>query len=59
MNKLNLKEVNQKIRTLMCHVGALQGSYPAVLKKPEIARAHLVLLNEVMPYMAHILKFAA
>ncbi len=43
----------------MCHIGALQGSYPAVIEKPEIARAHIVLLNEVMPYMVHILKFAA
>ena len=30
-----------------------------ILPKPEIARAHIVLLNEVMPYMVHILKFAA
>lgn len=59
MKKLNLKEVNQKIRTLMCHVGALQGSYPKVLKTPDLARAHLVLLREVMPYLVHILKFAA
>ena len=35
MKKLNVKEVNKKIRTLIFHIGALQRSFPKVLQDPE------------------------
>ena len=45
MKKLNVKEVNKKIRTLIFHIGALQGSFPKVLQDPEYSPAHLVILR--------------
>ena len=59
MKKLNIKEVNKKIRTLIFHIGALQGSFPKVLQDPEYSHAHLVILREILPYMVHVLKFSA
>ena len=59
MKKLNVKEVNKKIRTLIFHIGALQGSFPKVLQDPEYSHAHLVILREILPYMVHVLKFSA
>ena len=59
MKKLNVKEVNKKIRTLIFHIGALQGSFPKVLHDQEYSHAHLVILREILPYMVHVLKFSA
>ena len=59
MKKLNVKEANKKIRTLIFHIGALQGSFPKVLSNQEYGNAHLVILREVLPYMVHVLKFSA
>ena len=49
MKTTDTKDVKKKIRTLLYHVGALQGSYPIVLEDPEYARAHLLVLRQVLP----------
>jgi len=59
MKELDTKDVKKKIRTLLFHVGALQGSYPQVLEDPEYAHAHLLVLRKVLPYMMHVLRFSA
>ena len=58
MKTTDTKDVKKKIRTLLYHVGALQGSYPKVLEDPEYARAHLLVLRQVLPYMMHVLRFS-
>ena len=59
MKELDTKDVKKKIRTLLFHIGALQGSYPQVLKDQEYAHAHLLVLRKVLPYMMHVLRFSA
>ena len=59
MKPLDVKSVKKKIRTLIHHLGSLQGSYPQVLEDPEYARAHLLVLRKVLPHLTHVLRFAA
>lgn len=59
MRPQEIREIKKKIRTLIYHLGALQGSYPKVLEDPDYARAHLLILRQVIPYLMHLLCFAA
>lgn len=59
MHKTDTKDVKRRIRTLLCHLGALQGSYPQVLEDADYARAHLLVLQRVLPHMRYLLRFAA
>ena len=59
MKQRDTKDVKKKIRSLLHHMRTLQGSYPQLLEDPEYAHAQLLVLRKVLPYMIHILKFAA
>lgn len=59
MKSVDTREVKKRIRALLYHMGALQGSYPQVLHDDEYARAHLLILRRVLPQLMHVLRFTS
>lgn len=60
MSQTSLKQVMQKIRKVVYHVGAFDQSFPRILKgTPEYTRSHLVLLRDCLPDLKHLLRYTA
>lgn len=60
MNEKDIQQVLKRIRTVVYHVGTLEGSFPRILKNaPIYTRSHLIVFYEILPYLKHLLKFSS
>ncbi|MGA1198489.1 MAG: hypothetical protein ACO36I_18535, partial [Candidatus Latescibacterota bacterium] len=60
MNDRDVKQVIKRIRTVIYHVGTLEGSYPRILKNvPVYTRSHLIVFYEILPDIIRLLEFSS
>ena len=60
MNERDIHQVVKRIRTVIYHVGTLEGSFPRVLKNaPVYTRSHLIVFYEILPDLIRLLEFSS